>query len=108
MSGTLPGAHDGVTATLELPARPEHLAPVRRAIEGVAITTSREPIDHGWPVPWIPTAPLTPIQRALSGLSAAPPATCWPAISPAQGEFGAVQVGLTCLLWIAKRPLGVG
>ena len=69
---------------------------------------AREPIDQGWPVPWIPTAPLTPIQRALSGLSGSPPATGWPPISPAQGEFGAVQVGLTCLLWRAKRPFGVG
>src|ERR671916_2500820 len=69
---------------------------------------ARVPIDHGMPVPWIPTAPETPIQRALSGLFAAPPATCWPAISPAHGEFGAVQVGLTCLDWIAKRPAGVG
>ena len=69
---------------------------------------AREPIVQGWPVPWIPTAPLTPIQRALSGLSAAPPATDWPAISPAHGEFGAVHVGLTCLLWIENSPVGVG
>ncbi len=69
---------------------------------------ARVPIDHGSPVPWIPTPPLTPIQRALSGLFQAPPPTCWPAISPAQGEFGAVQVGLTCLDWIANNPAGVG
>ena len=40
----------------------------------------------GLPVPWMPTPPSTPIQRALSGLSAAPPATGWPAISPAHGR----------------------
>ena len=66
------------------------------------------PIVHGCPVPWMPTDPATPIQRALSGLSIAPPATCCPAISPAHGEFGAVQVGSTCLDWIANRPVGVG
>ena len=69
---------------------------------------ARVPIDHGSPVPWIPTDPSTPIQRALSGLFAAPPPTYWPAISPAHGEFGAVHVGLTCLLWIANWPVGVG
>jgi hypothetical protein len=49
-----------------------------------------------------------PIQRALSGLAALPPATDVPASSPAHGEFGAVQTGLTCLLAIENSPRGVG
>ena len=56
----------------------------------------------------MPTLPVTPIQRAFSGLAALPPVTVVPASSPAQGLFGTDQTGLTCLLWIAKRPRGVG
>src|SRR5262249_2260472 len=33
------------------------------------------PIDSGMPVPWMPTPLTMPIQRALSGFSAEPPAT---------------------------------
>ena len=55
----------------------------------------------------MPTLPVIPIQRAFSGLPAAP-VTVVPASSPAQGLFGTDQTGLTCLLWIAKRPRGVG
>ena len=69
---------------------------------------AREPIDQSWPVPWMPTPLAIPIQRALSGLSALPPGDGCPRSSPAHGEFGAVQAGLTCLFWMAKRPLGVG
>src|SRR4051794_8640244 len=69
---------------------------------------ARVPIDHGWPVPWIPTPPASPIQRARSGLLAAPPGTCWPASSPAHGELGAVQVGFTCLDVTENVPDGVG
>ena len=56
----------------------------------------------------MPTLPETPIQRAFKGLAALPPATDEPASSPAHGLLGTDHVGLTCLLWIAKRPLGVG
>ena len=38
-------------------------------------------------VPWKPTEPLKPIQRALSGLSGAPPGIVVPASSPAQSEL---------------------
>src|SRR3954468_20336552 len=69
---------------------------------------ARVPIDHGWPVPWMPTPPARPIQRALSGLFAAPPATDCPASSPAHGEFGAVQVGFTCFDVTENVPDGVG
>ena len=69
---------------------------------------ARVPMDHGWPVPWIPTPPASPIQRAFSGLLAAPPATDRPASSPAHGEFGAVQTGFTCLEVTEKMPDGVG
>ena len=69
---------------------------------------ARVPMDQGCPVPWMPTPPARPIQRALSGLSAAPPATLWPASSPAHGELGAVQVGFTCLDVTANVPDGVG
>ena len=59
-------------------------------------------------MPWIPTPPASPIQRAFSGLLAAPPATDVPASSPAHGEFGAVQTGLTCFDVMANTPDGVG
>ena len=36
---------------------------------------AREPIEPGSPVPWMPTPLTMPIQRALSGFSAEPPAT---------------------------------
>ena len=69
---------------------------------------ARVPIEQSWPVPWMPTLPETPIQRALSGFAALPPPTVVPASSPAHGLFGTDQTGSICLLWIAKRPLGVG
>src|SRR3712207_2894397 len=69
---------------------------------------ARVPIDHGCPVPWMPTPSASPIQRALRGLLAAPPGTCVPASSPAHGEFGAVQTGFTCLDVTANVPRGVG
>ena len=39
-------------------------------------------------VPWKPTEPLKPIQRATSGLPAAPPGITLPARSPAQADWG--------------------
>ena len=68
---------------------------------------ARLPIDHGCPVPWMPTPLTIPIQRALSGFDA-PARDLLPASSPAHGEFGAVQVGLTCLYGIENSPVGVG
>src|SRR4051794_10594423 len=69
---------------------------------------AREPIDPGTPVPWIPTPLTIPIQRAFSGFSAEPPATVSFAYAPAHGLLGAVQAGLTALLEMLKRPVGVG
>ena len=69
---------------------------------------ARVPIEPLSPVPWMPTPLTIPIQRALSGFAALPPATDEPPSSPAHGLLGTDHVGLTCLLWIAKRPLGVG
>ena len=69
---------------------------------------ARLPIDQSSPVPWMPTPLTIPIQRAFSGLEALPPGVVEPASSPAHGEFGAVQAGLTCLFEIEKRPVGVG
>ena len=69
---------------------------------------ARFPIEYPSPVPWIPMPFAMPIQRALSGLPAEPPATVVPCSSPAHGEFGTDHVGLTCLLVMEKRPLGVG
>src|SRR5215210_7864265 len=69
---------------------------------------ARLPIEYSCEVPWIPTPLVIPIQRARSGFDAAPPGVVVPASSPAHGEFGAVQAGLTCLFWIEKRPVGVG
>ena len=56
----------------------------------------------------MPTPLAMPIQRALSGLAALPPSTVVPCSSPAHGELGTDHTGLTCLSWMAKRPLGVG
>lgn len=69
---------------------------------------ARVPIDASSPVPWKPTPFVTPIQRAFSGLAAEPPWTVVPCSSPAHAEFGTDHVGLTCLLWMWNRPLGVG
>ena len=69
---------------------------------------ARLPIEYSCEVPWMPTPPAIPIHRARSGFAAEPPGVVVPASSPAQGEFGAVQAGLTCLLEIWKRPVGVG
>src|SRR3712207_5832489 len=68
---------------------------------------AREPIDHSSAVPWIPTEPFTPSQRALSGLFGAPPGIVWPRRLPAQSLFGTCHAGLTCLLWIENVPVGV-
>jgi hypothetical protein len=69
---------------------------------------ARVPMDQSSPVPWMPTPSVMPIQRALSGLAADPPTTVVPASSPAQGLLGTDQTGLTCLLAMLKRPVGVG
>ena len=69
---------------------------------------ARLPIEYSCDVPWIPTPLTIPIQRARSGFAALPPGVVVPASSPAHGELGAVQAGLTCLLVIEKRPVGVG
>ena len=68
----------------------------------------RVPIEPPGAVPWMPTPLTMPIQRALSGFAPLPPATDVPASSPAHGELGAVQTGLTCLLAIENSPRGVG
>ena len=68
----------------------------------------RVPIEPGSPVPWMPTPLTMPIQRAFSGFSAEPPATVSLRSAPAHGLFGRVQVGLTALLAMLKRPVGVG
>ena len=67
---------------------------------------AREPIEPGSPVPWMPTPLTMPIQRALSGFCAEPPATVSLRSAPAHGLFGAVHGGLTALLAIEKRPVG--
>jgi hypothetical protein len=69
---------------------------------------ARLPIEYSCEVPWMPTPLAIPIQRARRGFEAEPPGVVVPASSPAHGEFGAVQAGLTCLLEIWKRPVGVG
>ena len=69
---------------------------------------ARLPIEYSCEVPWMPTPPVMPIQRARSGLEATPPGVVVPASSPAHGELGAVQAGLTCLFWIEYWPVGVG
>src|SRR5215210_1548171 len=69
---------------------------------------ARVPIVQGSPVPWMPTPPVMPSQRALSGFSADPPGTTSLRYAPAQGWSGADQAGLTALLVIEKRPDGVG
>src|SRR5712671_2765972 len=73
-----------------------------------------QPCEAEWPsdarlaVPWKPTDPLNPIQRATSGLPGSPPGIVLPASAPAQLDFGTCQAGLTCLDWIVNWPSGVG
>ena len=59
-------------------------------------------------VPWKPTEPLKPIQRALSGLFGAPPGTVVPASSPAQSDCGTFHGGSTCIPCTTNLPIGVG
>ena len=73
-----------------------------------------QPCEAAWPsepaslVPWKPTEPLKPIQRATSGLSGSPPGMVLPARSPAHSELGTFQVGFFCMLCTLNWPVGVG
>ena len=69
---------------------------------------ARLPIEYSCEVPWMPTPLVMPIQRARSGFEGLPPGVVVPASSPAHGELGAVQAGLTCFDVTAKVPDGVG
>ena len=69
---------------------------------------AREPIEPDSAVPWMPTPPTIPIQRALSGFWAEPPATVSLRSAPAHGLSGTFQVGLTALSAIENSPFGVG
>src|ERR1700710_1189926 len=69
---------------------------------------ARDPIDPDSAVPWMPTPSTMPIQRALSGFAADPPATVSLRSAPAHGLSGTDQVGLTALLAIENSPFGVG
>src|SRR5215208_8495983 len=59
-------------------------------------------------VPWKPTDPEIPTQRATSGFCGEPPGIVLPAIDPAQSESGTCQTGFFSLRSTAKRPFGVG
>ena len=65
------------------------------------------PIEYSAAVPWIPTPPTIPSHRALRGFSALPPSTTSLRYAPAHGSSGALHAGLTALLRIEKRPVGV-
>ena len=69
---------------------------------------ARLPIDHSCDGPVDADAAGDPHPARPQRVRGAPPASSCPASSPAHGEFGAVQAGLTCLLGIEKRPVGVG
>ena len=66
------------------------------------------PSDPELAVPWKPTDPLKPIQRATSGLFGAPPGIVSPASDPAHAEFGTFQGGSICIVWTTNCPVGVG
>ena len=59
------------------------------------------PIEPSSSVPWMPAPSKMPIQRALSGLSGAPPGIDLAGEArPPRREFGTCQAGFTALFWM--------